>query len=462
MTIPLDNLYDYIFSLTGHTNKNLIMYRFDPHGEKNMENLIFHDKMDAIYVKLGSTKKKKVSIHYKLIFCHDQEPLDFELYSNDFQSRKNIFKSFFGNGDKEANHFENHIFQKMMLKNNISGHPNVLHSIYDKKILLHSEKNSADLDRYKKNGFIGAYYWAHALIALDWYRFAKYDQRLDFTNSLPFKNDFNIYCRAWTGSREYRLKFLSYLKENNIDKRSNIFFNDYQKNGQHYSKYNPKLWKITDKDIQNINSINATRNKNIESSLSATYNINDYNNSAIDIVLETVFDKNKIQLTEKILRPIACGKPFILASEKNSLEYLRSYGFKTFDNLIDESYDLIEDPDDRLNAIVNTMNTIHNMNYDEKKSLFLKMHKIANYNKKWFFSGKFLSVVVGELKTNLKASLKILDNERYQTAKQIRTFIRAYNIYKDYYTQSEQKLLEYHISELEERIELSRKNIGIS
>jgi hypothetical protein len=48
-------------------------------------------------------------------------------------------------------------------------------------------------------------------------------------------------------------------------------------------------------------------------------------------------------LTEKALRPIACGQPFILAATPGSLQYLRSYGFKTFSGYIDETYDTIQE-----------------------------------------------------------------------------------------------------------------------
>jgi hypothetical protein len=49
-------------------------------------------------------------------------------------------------------------------------------------------------------------------------------------------------------------------------------------------------------------------------------------------VAETVFD-TRIHLTEKTLRPIACGHPFILAAGPGSLKYLQTYGFRTFSPL---------------------------------------------------------------------------------------------------------------------------------
>jgi hypothetical protein len=87
------------------------------------------------------------------------------------------------------------------------------------------------------------------------------------------------------------------------------------------------------------------------SAASADYDPNDFINSEISVILETVFDDRRIHLTEKTLKPIACGHPFILAAGPGALEYIRSYGFKTFAPYIDESYDQETDSLKRLEKI---------------------------------------------------------------------------------------------------------------
>ncbi len=47
-------------------------------------------------------------------------------------------------------------------------------NIFDQCILLHSEKNSNEIDKYANSGFIPTYYWSHALIARDWFRYAQH------------------------------------------------------------------------------------------------------------------------------------------------------------------------------------------------------------------------------------------------------------------------------------------------
>lgn len=59
---------------------------------------------------------------------------------------------------------------------------------------------------------------------------------------------------------------------------------------------------------------------------------------------ETVF------LSEKVFKPIACQHPFVILGNKGSLKELKKLGYKTFHDLIDESYDNL-DSNDRFDAI---------------------------------------------------------------------------------------------------------------
>jgi len=272
-------------------------------------------------------------------------------------------------------------------------------TVYDQLLLCNSEKNSIELDKFESNGFIGVYYWAHAIIARDWFRYAEYDSTLSNTE-FNFTNDFLIYNRAWTGTREYRLKFAELLLDNNLVHNSTIKFNPVD-NDIHYTqhKFANQKFAINNTSIEHSIELNST-----SSSYSADYDSNDYKNSGIEVVLETLFDDSRLHLTEKSLRPIACGKPFILAATAHSLQYLRDYGFKTFDGIIDESYDLIQDPLERLAAIIAELKRIANLPTDKKHHLWKDLHDIAQYNKNLFFSKEWESSIIDELKSNLVAA----------------------------------------------------------
>ena len=78
------------------------------------------------------------------------------------------------------------------------------------------------------------YYWSHAIIALDWFRFAEHIKQ-----KKQVKKTFLIYNRAWGGTREYRLRFADLLITlnlqdycqttiNPVDPELNIPYTQYQ------------------------------------------------------------------------------------------------------------------------------------------------------------------------------------------------------------------------------------------
>lgn len=68
-----------------------------------------------------------------------------------------------------------------------------------------------------------------------------------------------------------------------------------------------------------------------------------YNQTAYSLVCETNFDNQFVFLTEKTVKPMIARRLFVTLGNQYHLAALRRLGFKTFDNIIDESYDTIED-----------------------------------------------------------------------------------------------------------------------
>ena len=371
MSIPLDRLYQYIEHMAERIQGDcVVIYRFYPHGQKNIDNLTSLCEIDWAE-----------SVTAPKIYCNDQEPLNWNFYNH--------------------NTSNNSAWSKLLIKNSVDPWPKnnfcIGGSFYNKSILLHSEKQSIDADLYQKNNFILAYYWSHAMIALDWFRFAKY---VDQKKSINKK--FLIYNRAWSGTREYRLKFLELLANSNLQNYCKLTISPVDQDSDvHYSLHNFKnsLWS------PNLTLEDYFPTNYVSSDCSADFELSDYEQTDIEVVLETLFDDSRIQLTEKSLRPIACGQPFILASTVGSLKYLRSYGFKTYESVWNEDYDKISDPIKRLHAIVNLMNDIANWDSETRKFKLAQAQQIANYNKKYFFSEIFFHLVTNELNQNLSIAL---------------------------------------------------------
>ena len=77
-----------------------------------------------------------------------------------------------------------------------------------------------------------------------------------------------------------------------------------------------------------------------------------YIDTYFSLVTETVFDYPYSFRTEKIWKPVAIGHPFVVASSRGYYRDLRNLGFQTFGHVIDESFDLIENNQDRMDRIV--------------------------------------------------------------------------------------------------------------
>jgi hypothetical protein len=275
---------------------------------------------------------------------------------------------------------------------------------FDKCLLLHSEQSSDQVAKLASDVFIPVYYWSHAVIALDWFRYAQHDPTLEYSN---FKKDFVIYNRAWSGTREYRLYFAQQIIAHQLELTSSINFAEFD-NHVHYTDHsfvNSNL-QISNFDLHKLLPSNTAK-----SDSSADYVTQDYVDHAIDVVLETLFDENRWHLTEKILRPIACGKPFILAATPGSLQYLQSYGFETFGSLIDESYDLILDSRARLDFIIEEMKRIAALSHDDKQVLYTKLHEIAQRNKQHFFN-KLFDQVMDEYRANLDHAMILMNQHQ--------------------------------------------------
>ena len=386
MSVPLDRLYNFLHDVCNH--HELIIYRFFPHGSKKITDLMPIMPTQNVIIKNPNPF---------YMICHDQEPLDYDAYATMSTAKEYVMAN-----KKQSNIEKEHInhYGRLNLRMAVE---NPVYSMCSKKpvLLVHSEKNSQNLQRYEQQlNMTGVYWWSHAVIARDWFRYAEHDISLD---SRSVTHDFLVYNRAWTGTREYRLKFAELLTEHDLVPYCRTKFAPWD-DGHHYHDhvFKNKTFEISRRNLEQIFEPNIA-----DSTASADYVSQDYTSTQLEIVLETLFDDARIQLTEKSLRPIACGHPFMLASTPGSLEYLRSYGFETFGPYIDESYDAILDPAERMRFIVAEMRRIASLSLDQKQQLYLKLRLIAARNKQLFFSKSWHNSVIQEFKNNFEQALKV-------------------------------------------------------
>lgn len=274
------------------------------------------------------------------------------------------------------------------------------YSLIDTPIIVHSEANSSEVEAFDDAGYQTVHWFSHGVIARDWFRYAEYDATI--ANKVTTHKKFLIYNRAWSGTREYRLKFASMLAETGLVPhcKTSMAFDD---NQTHYNQhcFANTLWRPSVR-LENYFKKNCT-----DSTASADYSSEDYQLKLFETVLETIFDEDKISLTEKSLRPLATGTPFILAAPANSLAYLRGYGFETFSPWINESYDKEPSAPLRLQMIVNEMQRLSALDESQYQYTLQRCLEIARRNKSRFFSSEFQHMLLTEYQVGMNRAITL-------------------------------------------------------
>ena len=102
-----------------------------------------------------------------------------------------------------------------------------------------------------------------------------------------------------------------------------------------------------------------------------------YIDTYFSLVSETVFDYPYSLRSEKIYKPIVMGHPFVAVANLGFYRDLRNTGFQTYHTLIDESFDLIDNNQDRLDRIATVVQDLCSRNLDE---FLVAARAISKYN----------------------------------------------------------------------------------
>ena len=261
--------------------------------------------------------------------------------------------------------------------------------------VITSEYNSKDVawlcDTY---GFKNDYYFFHAWAALDWYRgYNRSSLAQNFAERKPY-NTFLCPNNIIGGERKHRIEMLQQFVGRDLLDKNLISFPDVCP----YEGQSLKLLCIKyDLDCPNVRLPLTIDNGSGYAAQSHRIDLwEQANNSLIHIVTETVYRGRKNHLTEKTFKPIVMQQPFIIQSCKGSLEYLRRYGFKTFGEFWDESYDEADDSV-RTYEIGKLLESINTMSQKEKATLQTAVNSTVEHNYNWFYSKEFEKLLWKEL-----------------------------------------------------------------
>ena len=103
--------------------------------------------------------------------------------------------------------------------------------------------------------------------------------------------------------------------------------------------------------------------------------------AGVYIVSETAFDHPHPQFTEKTVSALLSRRPFVIVGAAGCLRTLKKKGYKTFDNIFDESYDNIVDPCARMEKIFELVEQINNRSIDQIKQNVLQCEDKLRHNR---------------------------------------------------------------------------------
>jgi len=277
-------------------------------------------------------------------------------------------------------------------------------------IIVVSETASDNIDYIcKQRNLQPFYYFFHGWAALDWYR--GYDQTFLITpwQHRKIKKTFFSANRIIGGLRQHRVLMLYHFEKlglmHNWISASSVCPAEQTSIGtiaEHYKTQYPDI-------VDTVNGMDLPRlfpGEDVPRMSSCWLDQFDLcAESLVYHVTETVYTGRRLQLTEKSFKPIALGMPFVLSATAGSLAYLRSYGFKTFGDFWDESYDLETDDFVRAEKVAAVLKKLDNMSESDKQQLFQACWPIIEHNWNWFYNGGLESVLWIEL-TGMLESIK--------------------------------------------------------
>jgi hypothetical protein len=366
--IRIDEIYNHTFwPWVQHNRPGIRVQHCDPFGRSDPDSVIGYGRED---------------VHeHNYIFFFDQEPIHLSIHQPTFR------KVFEDNGD-------------ITHTNGLSKPPTIVSGY-----LCTSERDSENVQQIcAKYNWKELYYFFHGWAALDWYR--GYDRTFLITppSERRITKTFVAPNRIIAGERQHRLEMLYHifknqLTDNHISCPSVCPAEDisiYEAIKPLAAKY-PDIQEVFSKQSLPINFAGETDHPMHSCWLSL---FDESAESLLYLVTETVATGHRHHITEKTFKPIALGMPFVIVGTRGSLGYLRTYGFRTFEGIWDESYDSAED-DVRIARIASLLRSLDELPPAAKQDLFDQAQEVIEHNWNHFYNGGFEAVLWQELQEML-------------------------------------------------------------
>jgi hypothetical protein len=388
--IRIDEIYNHTFWPWFRDNRSGTRLFFcDPPGRTDPEHLF----------NLGTDR----IVENDYVFMHDQEPVDLELYQTLFDKVCKCNTDLWAPGPPE--YYDNKPYVA----------ENLAHWVIDDNGLPVKPTPHGHVVVSERGEFVDAlcqkyewtphYYFYHGWACLDWFRGYNRTFLIPRASERTPTRTFMSPNRIVAGKRDHRVLFL---------------YNLFKKGLEHNHISAPRVCQYERVDISIIAQKYAHVYQDITDVLNAaglprlfageesqemhSYQLGNYTEAADSLLYvptETVYFGRRTHLTEKTFKAIALEMPFVLVAAAHSLEYLRSYGFRTFAPYIDESYDTIADPIKRIERVTQILLDIQARSAAAKNQLWHDLLPVVEYNYRHFYRGGFRDVLEVELESML-------------------------------------------------------------
>ena len=349
------------------------------------------------------------------VFFHDQEPIHLDEFEMLFQEviRRNFdLYNLSPLADKNWPKGKLEDYQKFRLLNQsfkyFEQHPEVFyqfrklnHKSFKLGHIIVSERGEYVKQLEEEYGWQSHYYFYHGWACQDWYR--GYDKTFLVPRAqdrVPTKT-FMSPNRIVAGKRDHRVLFLY-----------NVFKNQLEHN--HISA--PRICQYENVDISSVATKYCNIYPDIESVLTQANlprlfaseetqqmtscwlsNFSEVADSLIYVPTETVYFGRRTHITEKTFKAIALEMPFVLIAPAHSLEYMREYGFQTFGNVFDESYDQETDDVQRIERAIKLLKDIDSLTEKERQQIHRACLPAVQHNYHHFYHGGLSNILWSEL-----------------------------------------------------------------
>lgn len=224
------------------------------------------------------------------------------------------------------------------------------------------------------------------------YKRFKHDVNLDFfvyDKNGPKLKKYLCLNRRWRG-REHRILLVSLLNSKNLLDQGFVSLGVEKQNIYHARN---KLLNYVDRDspaflgYQKIKKNLPLKTDDVDLKINHfalhALPMYFYKNSCFSVVTSTfAFEHQEPSagLTEKEIKPILAKHPFIIVNRPGILKEMSRLGFLSFEPWFDESYDTIENDIDRLTAIVNEIERLCKISFEDWNKILDEMTPVLEHN----------------------------------------------------------------------------------